>query len=99
MKRETLAKRVNKLNLSHCSVAYQVLAEIAGIKDYHRLYRKDFIRPTWYSGYGRFAKTFEYSLDIRAALTACKIKYVEGNDAPRGGKSGNYIKILTKITD
>lgn len=99
MKRETLAKRINKLNINHCSVAYQVLAELAGIKNFYRIRANNIVRPTWYSGYGRFAKTFDYSLDIRAALTACKIKYVEGNDAPRGGKSGNYIKILTKITD
>jgi hypothetical protein len=30
-------------------------------------------------------------------LTNLGLKYADGNDAPRGGKPGNWIKIITKI--
>lgn len=32
--------------------------------------------------------------DTIQMLTTLKVRYVSNNDAPRGGKCGNYIKIL-----
>lgn len=57
---------------------------------------KTMIRPAHYSGRGRFATALDYTSDVRRILDAAKIKYNAGNDAPRGGKEGNYI-ILTHI--
>lgn len=57
---------------------------------------KTMIRPARYSGRGRFATALDYTSDVRRILDAAKIKYNAGNDAPRGGKDGNYI-ILTHI--
>ena len=44
-------------------------------------------------GRGRFA-TLSYSLDeqARELLTALKVPFTEGNDAPRGGKTGAYLR-------
>lgn len=44
-------------------------------------------------GRGRFA-TLSYSLDeqARELLTALKVPFAEGNDAPRGGKTGAYLR-------
>ena len=44
-------------------------------------------------GRGRFA-TISYSMDAqgRELLTALKVPFSEGNDAPRGGKTGAYLR-------
>lgn len=54
------------------------------------------IRPAHYSGHGRFCTALDYTLDVCRILDTAKIKYQKGNDAPRGGKEGNYV-ILTHI--
>lgn len=35
----------------------------------------------------------------RALLDRLGVKYEKGNDAPRGGLTGNYIRIITKIVE
>ena len=44
-------------------------------------------------GRGRFT-TLSYSLDeqARELLTALKVPFTEGNDAPRGGRTGAYLR-------
>lgn len=44
-------------------------------------------------GRGRFV-TLSYSYDeqARELLTALKVPFTEGNDAPRGGKTGAYLR-------
>lgn len=44
-------------------------------------------------GRGRFI-TISYSMDeqARVLLTALKIPFTEGNDAPRGGRTGAYLR-------
>ena len=44
-------------------------------------------------GRGRFV-TISYSMDeqARELLTALKVPFTEGNDAPRGGKTGAYLR-------
>lgn len=54
------------------------------------------IRPCRISGVGRYAKNMDYTLAICNLLDAAQIKYRRGNDAPRGGLTGNYI-VLTNI--
>lgn len=57
-----------------------------------------FIRPCKTSGSGRFTKNADYTADICAALDILGIEYTSGNDSPRGGKTGNFIKLITYIT-
>lgn len=54
------------------------------------------IRPCAISGIGKYAKNMDYTSAICDLLDAAKIKYLRGNDAPRGGLTGNYI-VLTHI--
>ena len=54
------------------------------------------IRPCSISGKGRFATNMDYTLAVCKLLDSAKIKYKKGNDAPRGGLTGNYI-VLTHI--
>ena len=44
-------------------------------------------------GRGRFV-TISYSMDeqARELLTALKVPFTEGNDAPRGGRKGAYLR-------
>lgn len=55
------------------------------------------VRPVWTSGSGRYCKNCDHTRDVCAVLDALRVKYVTGNDAPRGGLTGNYIKIISKI--
>lgn len=57
---------------------------------------KNIIRPCYVSGRGRFATNMDYTAEVADLLTKANIKFHQGNDAPRGGKEGNYI-ILTHI--
>ena len=52
-------------------------------------------------GRGRFA-SISYSMDeqARELLTALKVPFTEGNDAPRGGRTGAYLRYdLRKLHD
>lgn len=52
-------------------------------------------------GRGRFV-TLSYSYDeqARELLTALKVPFSEGNDAPRGGRTGAYLRYdLRKLRD
>lgn len=89
------------------SKACKVLQELTGMhteKTHGRIeplktymIRGGVIRPVIVQGSGRFTKNADYTADICRALDACGIKYETGNDAPRGGACGTFIKLLTKI--
>lgn len=54
-------------------------------------------RPVGVTGSLRYAKyTVDHSDDIIAACELLGYEYETGNDAPRGGKTGKYIKVLIK---
>jgi len=109
MKRETLNKRLLKVSgVSKSSIAYQVCKELTGL--YTKTNRFGVIEPlkTWRikgnvirpcdtAGHGRFTAIMDYTADICKIFGALKVRYEVGNDAPRGGQTGKFIKILTKI--
>ena len=54
-------------------------------------------RPIGITGSLRYAKyTVDHTDDILNACKALGLKYEVGNDAPRGGKTGKFIKVLIK---
>ena len=55
------------------------------------------IRPDYTSGSGRFTKNVQNGPAVMALLERIGVKFEAGNDAVRGGITGNYIKIKTKI--
>lgn len=57
---------------------------------------KRIIRTCRVSGRGRFATNMDYTAGVADLLAKAKIKFRQENDAPRGGKEGNYT-ILTHI--
>jgi len=51
------------------------------------------IYPKRYRGSGRFINVADYSGYIISMLKDLGYKFLEGNDAPRGGAQGYYIKV------
>lgn len=98
MKKETLSKRIKNVK-TRSLVAKRILQYLAGETATVNYFRNGLIRPCKYSFNGKRVSVVDYRWQIMEALTSCKIRFETGNDAPRGGAEGNYIKILTKITD
>lgn len=89
MKTATLQNRISKLKLNKNSAIYKMLIEL--------MEGKKFIRPCY--TVGMFTTTAcDNTAQMKNVLDTLRIKYIFGNDAPRGGKCGNYYKIITKIT-
>lgn len=106
MKRSTLVKRLNNYDCpSKTSTAYQVMQYVITGKTYldkYRImknYRNGKIYPVYGTGSGRWSGYRDLTEEFKRILDALKLKYEEGNEAPRGGQAGNYIQITTKITD
>lgn len=55
------------------------------------------IRPVYYSGKGQYVTIHDETCTIKTILDKIGIKYTIGNDAPRGGRYGDFIQVKTKI--
>lgn len=99
MKTVTIQKRVSKVSKDLRGIAREVAEQLAGIKPRKWYFNGAIIRPCWTSGHGRFTTNLDHEGTICAVLDLLKIKYQTGNDAPRGGATGKFIKILTKIEE
>lgn len=98
MKNLTLQNRLNKrFNGSKSSKAYQIVSDLISGTNKTYMVSGSIIRPCITSGRGRFTSNMDYTWDTESLLAALGIKFQSGNDSPRGGKTGNFIKILTKI--
>lgn len=51
------------------------------------------IRTCWTSGIGRFVKNMDYTDDVCKMLALINVQFDRGNDAPRGGLTGNFVRI------
>lgn len=93
MKKETLEKRISANFLTKTGtikVKYQLVIDL--LKNPSRI-----LRPTqWRTPHGRHWSLSDKSSDIKEGLKILKVDYEEGNDAPRGGITGNYIKLTKK---
>lgn len=88
MKKETIQRKLAKCSVSKFTASYRLIAEWLNAEG------NNVIRPCWTSGRGRFTTNLDYTQQLANLLTLLKVRYIVGNDAPRGGKYGNYIKIL-----
>ena len=89
MKLSTFLSRLEKHGQKGTK-AYQMVAELATNE-------KTIIRPCYTSGSGRWTSNQDHSERVIELLNAMNVKYVEGNDAPRGGATGKFIRITSKI--
>ena len=110
MKATTLNNRLLKLQgISKTSKAYQVIKELTGMYtsknnwnqeqpfSSYMVFKNNLIRPVYTSGSGSHTSYQDHTIAITSLLNKLKVKYVVGNDAPRGGQCGAYIKLITKI--
>ncbi len=91
MKTTTLKNRLEKrYNGARNSKAYQIVNSMieANCK---------IIRTCHTSGSGRYTTNLDYTEEVKRILMLIGVKFESGNDSPRGGKPGNFIKIITKI--
>lgn len=86
-----LIKRAENLGLSNSWIVATVIREGTGYK----------FRPfSWFKTSSRRGRRWECSDDTKAIckeLDLIGIQYKLGNDAPRGGRAGDFIEIQTKI--
>jgi hypothetical protein len=97
MKATTLKNRLEKIeNLSRNSKGYQVVNNLISNNPDSMIFG-NLIRPCHTSGKGRFTTNLDYTDLITHLLNKIGVKYIKGSDAPRGGKTGHFLKIITKI--
>ena len=63
------------------------------IKNYRFNETENKIYTGYYSGSGRFTSTHSASHVIESILNAQGYKFEKGNDAPKGGITGEYLKV------
>ena len=87
MKKETIIKRIETIKRSGCS--YSMAIDVINGK---------LVRPTKVEKNRRFKCYYNDCKkdEVTAFLKLLKIDYILENDAPRGGATGNYIKLSTK---
>jgi len=51
------------------------------------------IRTCWVSGSGRYTSNQDHHSQTKRMLDALGLGYTEGNDSPRGGLTGQWIKL------
>lgn len=87
MKSETIIKRYEKITRW---MAEQLTEERPTILEaVNSFCRYGFFRPQYTQGRGNFKKLIDIRFELGIALNKCQIKFVEDNDAPRGGRTGD----------
>lgn len=51
------------------------------------------IHYSYYTGSGRYVRLVTYQTEIEWLLRVAGYKFTTGNDAPKGGRNGDYIKV------
>ena len=59
----------------------------------HCTFNNGKIYTGYYSGYGRYTSSQSAMGTVTAILDAQGYKYTTGNDAPKGGIKGEYVKV------
>lgn len=98
MKAETLQKRLdNRYKGSKAAKEYQIVKDLINGTNKTYMVHNSTIRPVKTTGRGLFTHNLDYTSYTERLLKLLSLKFKRGNDAPRGGLSGNYIVVLTKI--
>ena len=92
-KTTTLAKRIEKLvkakELNKTSLVYGWVSNLQS---------NEVLRPVFSQGSTwRHSSLIDKSNELTIILKKLGIEFVTGNDAARGGKTGYFVKITTKI--
>ena len=101
---ESVLEKLKKEGIRTNSVAYDIIEHILDTNnngwsswmerdDSNKIKRPVIIRPVIVQGSGRLRKLVDKREEIKRALKIANIEFEEGNDAPRGGQTGAYIKV------
>jgi hypothetical protein len=93
----TLKNRLSKFTGPKNSIAYQVANDLVTGENKTYKISGNIVRPVHTSGSGRFTTNMDYTKDCTNLFTFLGLKFEVGNDSPRKGLTGNFIKITTKI--
>jgi hypothetical protein len=84
-----LSKKIAALNLPSNSIVGNML---------NNLSTNQFLRPVYSQGSSwKHSSLIDKSFELKQTLDKLGIEYIVGNDAARGGKTGYFVKITTKI--
>ena len=89
-KRTVLVQKMNKLNVSKNSLVYGWV---------YALQSNEVLRPIFSQGSTwKHSSLIDKSKELTDLLRELNISFSTGNDAARGGKTGYFVKINTKIS-
>ncbi len=89
-KRTVLVKKMNKLNVSKNSLVYGWVSALQS---------NEVLRPIFSQGSTwKHSSLIDKSKELTDLLRELNISFSTGNDAARGGKTGYFVKINTKIS-
>ena len=89
-KRTVLVKKMNKLNVSKNSLVYGWVSDLQS---------NEVLRPIFSQGSTwKHSSLIDKSKELTDLLRELNISFSTGNDAARGGKTGYFVKINTKIS-
>ena len=98
MKAQTLKSRLDKRYAgSKTSKAYKMVMDLINKTNTTYQVFDKIIRPCSTSGSKKYTTNLDYTSDVKKLLSLLGVKFESGNDAVRGGLTGNYIKVLTKL--
>ena len=97
MKAKTLQKRLDRYKGAKNSKKVQIIKDLINGTNRSCMINGSTIRPCHTSGRGGFCSNLDYTKEIEDLLQLLGLKFKSGNDAPRGGLTGNFIFIITKI--
>ena len=92
-KSTTLAKRIEKLvklkELNKSSLVYSWISNLQS---------NDILRPVFSQGSTwKYSSLVDKTTELTDILKKLGVEFITGNDAIRGGKTGYFVKITTKI--
>lgn len=81
------------------SISYKCVADVINGTNTSGCVHNNIIRPVYTRGSGKWTNIADHSAETTRLLDALKIKYIAGNDAPKGGRCGYFIKIISRFED
>lgn len=91
-------KRLVKSSVLKNTVAYRIVYDLIQGTNIEGRILGGVIRANYTSGSGRYTSNMTHGYAVARLLTEIGIEFVEGNDSPRGGETGHFIKVTTKIS-
>lgn len=92
MKKETLQARIEKhLYTKGGALAKKYEEVIELLNNPERT-----MRPVYWAGHGRNISLHDSSANLEQGLSMLGIDYETGNDAPKGGKNGYFVRLTAK---